>query len=212
MKKKIRNIVLTILGTGIGILTIVVAVLFLTGTISLEIENGRLWVVVDETNGEDDSYDQTIKASKTTYPTDIFVYGDDCQFREAVDCISITALTDEQLKSEKDFRVLIINDLNGTISLSEHDLKIINKYAYEEKYIVMYLGMEQYQTLVEAEILKEEAGLGNIDGFAIRHYGETVIQTSGIWDDEGNTYYNDGNNELLGEAIFMFLRTCYSEA
>lgn len=212
MKKKVRNIILTIIGTIVGVLTITVLVLFITGKISFIREDGRLWLYVDGTNGEDDTYDQLIKASKSTYPTDIFVYGEDCRFRDAVEYNQITALTDEQLKSDKDFRVIIINDLNGQISLSKSDLETIKRYTYEEKYIFIYLGMEQYSTLVDAEVFAQEVGLGSIDGIAVRHFGETVIQTSGIWDEQGNQYYQDSNDELLGEAIFLYLRTCYSEA
>ena len=212
MKKKVRNIVLSIIGAIVGALTIAVVVLLISGKISFEKEDGRLWLAIDGTNDEDDTYEQVIKASKSTYPTDIFVYGEDCRFRDTVEYTQITALTDEQLKSDKAFRVIIINDLNGQISLSKSDLEIIKKYTYDEKYIFIYLGIEQYCTLVDAEIFSKEADLGSITGIAVRHFGETVIQTSGIWDEEGNQYYRNQNDELLGQVIFMYLRSCYSEA
>ena len=129
MKKKVRNIVLSIIGAIVGALTIAVVVLLISGKISFEKEDGRLWLAIDGTNDEDDTYEQVIKASKSTYPTDIFVYGEDCRFRDTVEYTQITALTDEQLKSDKAFRVIIINDLNGQISLSKSDLEIIKKYT-----------------------------------------------------------------------------------
>ena len=212
MKKKIRKIILITIGTILAALTIFIATLFITGKIYIEIEDGRPWLVIDETDGEGDSYSQTIKASKTTYPTDIFVYGEDCNFRKEVEFAEITRLCDEQLESDKKYRVIIINDLSEIVELTQEDLELLHRYAYEERYIVIYIGMKQYQKLVDNDICVPISDLGNVDGFAIRFVGDTPIYTSGIWGDEGNGYYNNGNKEILGESIFMFLRSIYMES
>ena len=209
MKKKIRKILFVVLGVITVTLTIIVVTFFITGKWSFEVDDGRLWLVVDYTNGEDDTYSQIIKASKTTYPTDIFVYGEDCNFRKEVEFTEITELTDEQLKSDKEYKFIIINDLSGKLEITDEEFDLIHRYVYEEKYHLVYLGINQYSNLVENELCMKDSNLGNVNGFAVDFIGETPIFSSGIWDEEGHGYYENGNTELLGEVIFLHLRNVY---
>ena len=51
---------------------------------------------------------------------------------------------------------------------------------------------------------------GNI-GFALRHSGETVIETDGLWDETSLEYYETNNPELLGESVFILIERIIRE-
>ncbi|MFR4021606.1 MAG: hypothetical protein ACLTZI_00530 [[Eubacterium] siraeum] len=107
MMQKVIKILLVIIGSIIVIIALITATLVLTGNVEIGFDsNGNFQVEIKNNNDNLDSYDQIIQATLTTYPTDIFVYGEDCKFRKNVGFKQIEKLSDENLKSDKNTRLL----------------------------------------------------------------------------------------------------------
>lgn len=198
----------TLLIIGGVILTAVivfVTTLFATGIMCFEKENGKYYLVVNMDPDSEDSYDQNIRESKEKYPTEIFVYGDDCHFREEVECTKITKLSAEQVVSNKEFRVIVINDLNSKLNLTNDDMEFIQNFVCDEKHMVMYFGDSQFDKFIEAGIISK-LSISSGDMSVVYKYHELPsMRVSCIWHDEENEIYLNDNEELLGTIIFNYL-------
>lgn len=185
---------------------VVVAILFATGKISFE----KMAVNVKQ-NNDVDTYEQTIRESKEKYPTEIFVYGDDCNFREEVEYTKITELSAEQVASNKEFQVIIINDLKGELNLTNEDMDFIQKYGCEYKRIVMYFGDNQLDKFVEEGIVSGLSLSSEDMGLVYKYHEVPSMRVSVIWHDEDNDIYMNNNEEILGSVIFNYLRNYYMD-
>lgn len=211
MKNKAIKITLIIIASIIVIIALLTTTLVLTGTIEIGFDNnGNFQVVIKADPNDMDSYDQAIQATLTTYPTDIFVYGEDCKFRKNVKFTQIDSLSDENLKSDKKYKVIVFNDLYDKMELSESDIAILKKYVLEGDYAFFYTGNKHMNKFIANGFASEHAVAENI-GFALRHSGNTVIESGGLWDKTALEYYETNNPELLGESIFIFIERVLRE-
>lgn len=205
----------TLLIIGGVILTAVivfVTTLFATGRMCFEKENGRYYLVVNMDPDSEDSYDQNIRESKEKYPTEIFVYGDDCHFREEVEWTKITKLSPEQVASDKEFRVIVINDLNGKLNLTNKDMEFIENFVCDEKHLVMYFGDSKFDKFIEAGIISDSTLLSSGDMSVVYKYHDLPsMRVSCIWHEEDNEIYLKDNEEVLGTVIFNYLGSYYRD-
>lgn len=202
--KTLKNIFLVI-GTITAILILLTITLILNGNIEAgRDESGQFKVIIKDNSPKImDSYDQTIQATLSTYPTDIFVYGEDCKFRNDVKFTQIAELSEASLQSDKKYKVIIFNDLYDKMDLTEEDLKLLKAYVLEGDYAFFYTGNKHMATFIE-EGFTEEPAKDDI-GFALRHSGKTIISSHGLWDKTSLEYFQSNNPELLGESIFTFI-------
>lgn len=70
-------------------------------------------------NQELTDMDKIKKVIEETRPTDIAIMGEDIPFEVDINYKKINKLSDETLNSDKDYLVVIINDINNSISLSK---------------------------------------------------------------------------------------------
>lgn len=211
MMQKVIKILLVIIGSIIVIVALITATLVLTGNIEIGFDdNGSFQVVMKNDNNDLDSYDRIIQSTLTTYPTDIFVYGEDCKFRKNVKFKQIDKLSDENLKSDKKYKVIVFNDLYDKTDLTDDDIAVLKKYVLEGDYALFYTGRKHMDAFIANGFATEQVIKENI-GFALRHSGGTVIETGGLWDETSLEYYETENPELLGESIFIFIERIIRE-
>ena len=211
MKLKVIKILLVIIGSIIVIVALITATLVLTGNVEIGFDsNGNFQVEIKNNNDNLDSYDQIIQSTLTTYPTDIFVYGEDCKFRKNVKFKQTDKLSEENLKSDKKYKVIVFNDLYDKTDLTDDDIAVLKKYVLEGDYALFYTGRKHMDAFIANGFATEHIVEGDI-GFALRHSGETVIETDGLWDETSLEYYETNNPELLGESVFIFIERIIRE-
>lgn len=211
MKQKVIKIILVIIGSIIVIVALITATLVLTENIEIGFDaNGNFRVVMKNDNNDLDSYDRIIQSTLTTYPTDIFVYGEDCKFRKNVKFKQIDKLSEENLKSDKKYKVIVFNDLYDKTDLADDDIAVLKKYVLEGDYALFYTGRKHMDAFIANGFATEQVIEENI-GFALRHSAGTVVETGGLWDETSLEYYENGNLELLGESIFIFIERIIRE-
>ncbi len=209
--QKVIKILLVIICSIIVIVALITATLVLTGNIEIGFDdNGSFQVVMKNDNNDLDSYDRIIQSTLTTYPTDIFVYGEDCKFRKNVKFKQIDKLSEENLKSDKKYKVIVFNDLYDKTDLTDDDIAVLKKYVLEGDYALFYTGRKHMDAFIANGFATEQVIKENI-GFALRHSGGTVIETGGLWDETSLEYYETENPELLGESIFIFIERIIRE-
>ena len=183
----------------IGVLILLAAALIIIG------------ITLTKNNSSDvpDSYDEYIQTA-LTYPTDIFVYGDDCNFRQSAKYTQISELTENDLISDKKYKFIVFNDLYDKAELSDKDIEILKEYVLNGDYNFFYTGNKftdrfKEEGFMQATIDTTGDGTRGLRGFALRHSGQTIICSVGLWDDESMEYYETNNPELLGQSIFKFV-------
>ena len=211
MMQKVIKILLVIIGSIVVIIALITATLVLTGNVEIGFDsNGNFQVEIKNNNDNLDSYDQIIQSTLTTYPTDIFVYREDCKFRMNVKFKQIDKLSEENLKSDKKYKVIVFNDLYDKTDLTDDDIAVLKKYVLEGDYALFYTGRKHMDAFIANGFATEQVIKENI-GFALRHSGGTVIETGGLWDETSLEYYETENPELLGESIFIFIERIIRE-
>ena len=211
MMQKVIKISLVIIGAIIVIVALITATLVLTGNAEIGFDsNGNFRAVMKNNNNSFDSYDRAIQFTLTTYPTDIFVYGEDCKFRKNVKFKQIDKLSEENLKSDKKYKVIVLNDLYDKTDLTDDDIAVLKKYVLEGDYAFFYTGRKHMDTFIANGFATKHIVEGDI-GFALRHSGGIVIQTDGLWDETSLEYYENNNSELLGESVFIFIERVIRE-
>ena len=188
MMQKVIKILLVIIGSIVVIIALITATLVLTGNVEIGFDsNGNFQVEIKNNNDNLDSYDQIIQSTLTTYPTDIFVYGEDCKFRKNVKFKQIDKLSEENLKSDKKYKVIVFNDLYDKTDLTDDDIAVLKKYVLEGDYALFYTGRKHMDAFIANGFATEQVIKENI-GFALRHSGGTVIETGGLWDETSLEY------------------------
>lgn len=182
-KKKI----FTIIGSLIFLMGIVVAVILFKNA-----NNSK----------EMDSYDKYINAAINTHPVEIFVFGKDCSFRDTVEYKTIIDFDSDNLYSDKEYKLIIVNDIDGNISLSDEEYSTIHDYIFDKHYAFLYIGTNLLQEFVKHDFIMDNFEKGDCS-FGIRPIDEGMVAEIGTWDMEAQGYYDNGNKELLGECIFV---------
>ena len=223
MKKKFIWITLASI---LGIFAMILFVVIFTGRISVGFDkDGKFQVVINSGKGDLSTLDQIVLAMNNTHKTDVFVLGPDCHFRKDVAVKNIDSITETSVApgADSEFHLIVINDMNGDISLSEEEYLTINKLVVEGDYALFYVGDSltinklvvegDYALFYVGDSLNNEFASHNITkcafepghySFSLRHYRGTIIQSSGDWVEESILIYEE-NPEILGEIILYFV-------
>lgn len=79
-------------------------------------------------------------------PTDIVILGDDIKFECDLEHRTITDLNIDSLKHEKKYQVIILNDLDDSITLSEENISLLSDLIAEDGTLLIYLGEKYSKT------------------------------------------------------------------
>ena len=85
---------------------------------------GIKMLISKEPEGGNDTYDDNIEILNEIHPVKILVYGEELYFRDTLKYEKITSISAEVLELDENAYervVLVINDLNGTVELTEED-------------------------------------------------------------------------------------------
>ncbi len=181
-------------------------VVIFTGRISVGFDkDGKFQVVINNGKGDLSTLDQIVLAMNNTHKTDVFVLGPDCHFRKDVAVKNIDSITETSVApgADSEFHLIVINDMNGDISLSEEEYLTINKLVVEGDYALFYVGDSLNNEFASHNITKCAFEPGHYS-FSLRHYRGTIIQSSGDWVEESILIYEE-NPEILGEIILYFV-------
>lgn len=154
MKKKV------LLGVGISLFIAIIAVVVcvIIGVIRIP--------GMGKKTGNETDLDRIKKVMEETRPTDVFILGKDIQFEVDINTKKVAKLTQEELDSDKDYKVIIINDLDGEISLSDDEIKYAENLIKKNGYLLIYLG-EKYAK----EWNVENEGIANLsDNLCYSYY------------------------------------------
>lgn len=111
----------------------------------------------DTTREYEDDYDEAIAILTDKRPTNILLYGDDMFFRDGVDIKKISSIDENTLSTKKNYTVLIINDENGNVTLSESELTFLkNKIDEDMNFYLYYYGIDLIETLEGREIIQPD--------------------------------------------------------
>lgn len=163
-----KKVILTII-SFIAILIIAVTIYF---KIVEENENEYVWV--------GDSYDKAVKVLNENFSTDIVLYGEELAFRENVVYRYINALNDELLSTDKEYELIIINDLNGTVNFTDNEIETLKKHVLKGKANLYYLGTEQYNKLKENGFTIFDRLPGDWSLTCEHQFGE-LVYGRGLW-------------------------------
>ncbi len=151
---------------------------------------------------EDDNKDDNIKIITENYKTEIIVYGSDIAFDQSCYVRKVDEISKTSLSSEDSFvyTVFIINDLDGTITLTDKDLGIIKGKVFDDKIDFFYFGKNNIKKIINAgifsqDVAEEEMSLGVIYERGIK------TDVLGTWTEEAHKYYKEKNPGLLAENI-----------
>ena len=160
-----------------------------------------------------DSYDKEIEMSVTSDPTDLIIYGDDCNLREKAVYRKISSISDETLDSSDQYlhKVIIINDLFGYADLSSEDIDTLYRYVVDGEYHFYYFGSRYLEDFLARGFFQNELSPDSC-GFGVRHVAErtSVVVNEGMWTTEDYDVY-EANSDYLGQIIFAYLNHIYSE-
>lgn len=202
MKKKSRTlrIILLIVIAVLIIISALLAVGFISGKLYWEKdETGRTWLVVDNNPGKT-TYEQNAEAMKTEYPTDLFVYGEDCHFKSFVPYIAISEISSDAVRSDKPYKAIVINDMHGETPLTDNDYQLLYQLVIKGEYSLAYIGKSKLKTFVKYGFIEDQF-IGGDAGFQIRNHDGSLTPSLGFWTDTDQGIYNNGSTDFLGEAI-----------
>lgn len=86
------------------------------------------------------------KVLSTTKPTALFVRGGTVDFNGLVETSSISSIELSEINCEKEYRVIIINDLNDGVYLSDEEIECVKKLISEDNNMLVYLGRKYAAT------------------------------------------------------------------
>ena len=91
------------------------------------------------------STERIAKMIQDTHPTDLMIYGDDVLFEMQVPARKLEAITEDSLniKDGCECAFLVINDLSGSVQLSDADIKLLDNQLRTKPLSLFYLG-DQY--------------------------------------------------------------------
>lgn len=145
------------------------------------------------------------KMLTTTRKTDIFILGDEIDFNDNIKTTSIDKVSEAEIDGSGDYKVIILNDLNNNIKLSDDEICLLKDYISTNNYMLIYLG-EKYSATFDDE---SQDGIANVENnLAYIYYSWDSIPTRnvGAWtkaEQEELTKYPG----LLEEALLYSIET-----
>ena len=123
--------------------------------------------------------DRISRVLSSTKPTDIFIRGEKMDFNDKVSSKCIDEITMSGISGTKDYTVIIINDLNDKVNLSDEEIDLVSEIITQNNYMLIYLG-EKYSTVWD----DASKGIANVEGnLCYIYYSWDGIPTRnvGVW-------------------------------
>ena len=123
--------------------------------------------------------DRISRVLSSTKPTDIFIRGEKIDFNDKVSSKCIDEITMSGISGTKDYTVIIINDLNDKVNLSDEEIDLVSEIITQNNYMLIYLG-EKYSTVWD----DASKGIANVEGnLCYIYYSWDGIPTRnvGVW-------------------------------
>lgn len=149
---------------------------------------------------ENDSFSKQMSETlKTTYPTTIYIYGEDIQFEYPVNKVNLEKVDGFLNSGSSDYNMIIINDINNTVELSDADIEYVDKFIHFEHNYLLCLGKKYNDTWKPEDIL-DITMQGNLSqGY---YYDGTKLQGNiGALRESDMSMINDDPCKL-GEIVF----------
>ena len=83
--------------------------------------------------------DRISRVLSSTKPTDIFIRGEKIDFNDKVSSKCIDEITMSGISGTKDYTVIIINDLNDKVNLSDEEIDLVSEIITQNNYMLIYL-------------------------------------------------------------------------
>lgn len=145
-------------------------------------------------------YDRISKILTTTRKTDIFIVGEQIDFNNKITTKNINEVSKSKISGNGDYTVIIVNDLNDEVELSEDEIELLKDLISKNNYMLIYLG-EKYSTTWD----DESYGIADIEGnLCYIYYSWDGVPTRnvGVWtetDQEASKDYP----LMLGESLLL---------
>lgn len=157
-----------------------------------------------ESIDEKDRYDIAIEYLNNEVSSQLLLYGEDIEFREAVNYTKISAIDEESIKSDADYVYLIISDLGGKAELNAEMVTLLKEYADKNtSFNFFYIGTDKLKIFTSG--IFEYYGMAEDEmsfGYVVDK-GERLTY-GGAWS-ENDHQYLDMNRELLQENILNII-------
>ncbi len=157
-------------------------------------------IITDKSDEKEIDVDRISKMLSTTRKTDIFVAGEEINFNNKVNTISIDEVTMDKINGTGDYKVIILNDLNNMVELTENEINLLTELIHTDNYMLIYLG-EKYSTTWD----NTSYGIANVEGnlcYSYYSWGGVPYRNVGAWtliDQEASKDYP----LMLGETLLL---------
>ena len=149
------------------------------------------------------SVDKELKIVTQSYPTQFVVYGEVMDFDPLVSVKYIKEINQETLTKGEEYvyGLIIVNDLNGEVDLSDDEWRVISDLVQSNKYYnLFYLGNEDIEQLLRVGVISDLDMWNESDlSIGVTHEGEDIITVFG-------TYYKNAKfslqEALIAEQVF----------
>lgn len=84
--------------------------------------------------------DRISKILTTTRKTDIFIVGKEIDFNNKVSTTNIDEVTASTINGSGDYKVIIVNDLDDKVNLSDDEIGFLDELISKDGYMLIYLG------------------------------------------------------------------------
>ena len=139
----------------------------------------------------------------------ILLFGEPVNFREKVKYTTIDRITNDVLTTGYDNyeRVaLIINDRNGTLTLSDDDLETISGAVSKGEIDLYYFGKKNRDKLISTGISSNDVSIAGTEDLSlvVALSENRMITILGAWTDEEERI-SLSNEELFGQIIILHI-------
>ena len=150
----------------------------------------------------ENSYEAYVQIVTNNYKTEFIVYGADIGFEDECYTRKIDSLSMENIKSSNEYvySVILINDLNNNVKLTESDFEILYDASVNQKIDLFYLGSQYLEIFKEVGITSQPT-LHNDLSIGVIYERGFRTEVVGLWDKEANKLYEELNPKLLSDII-----------
>lgn len=197
MKKKSRGIIV-----GLFLSVVLLILLFIFGRYM------KIWNLFLPKDQELGTYEEAINVINEKEPTDVFLYGEDMVITDSINYTKVKELSDSVLNEKKRKVLLIINDMNGTVSLNEDEWKFLQEKKKDYDFYFYYAGRNLLSEFEKRKILSDIqeddlcTGIVTCEG----KRSEFVVFNK----EDMKVADKKNNMEMLSEFIFENVAYCYA--
>lgn len=143
-------------------------------------------------------HDANVSMINEKFPTDIILYGEDIFFCKHFEIIKINYITEDSFSTQKQNQIIILSDLNGSLSISDQELLNIKEKIFAYELDFYYLGtkeLERLHLLGFYEKPREELDLC----LSIVSSNHQLLHFNGIWTSENFNNHDDLSKALINQ-------------